>query len=185
MAHELPALPYAYDALEPHIDARTMEIHHGKHHNAYVTNLNKALDGTDLADKPLEDLLGDLGTVPDAIRNAVRNNGGGHYNHSLFWTSMGPGKGGEPTGTLADAINTTFGSFDEFVWGFVDGTPLINRPRSVKKIPAETERSAALSRDLKKRGMKFVGPTVCYAFMQAVGMVNDHVVGCFRHRELS
>ena len=114
MAHELPALPYALDALEPHIDARTMEVHHGKHHNAYVTNLNKALEGTDLADKPLEDLLRDLGIVPDAIRTAVRNNGGGHFNHSLFWTSMGPDKGGEPTGTLADAINTTFGSFDEF-----------------------------------------------------------------------
>ena len=114
MAHELPALPYAFDALEPHIDARTMEIHHGKHHNGYVTNLNKALDGTGLEDKPLEELLADLGSVPDDIRGAVRNNGGGHFNHSLFWTSMGPGKGGEPTGTLADAIKGSFGSFDEF-----------------------------------------------------------------------
>jgi len=115
MAHELPPLPYAYDALEPHIDARTMEIHHGKHHQAYINNLNKALEAhPDLAVRPVEDLLGDLRAIPDGIRTAVRNNGGGHANHSLFWTSMGPGKGGAPTGRLADAIGSTFGGFEDF-----------------------------------------------------------------------
>ncbi len=115
MAHELPALPYAHDALEPHIDARTMEIHHGKHHQGYVNNLNAALEGhADLAGKSVEDLIADLNAVPESIRGAVRNNGGGHANHSLFWTCMGPGAGGEPTGGLADAINSAFGSFDSF-----------------------------------------------------------------------
>ncbi|MEQ8417880.1 MAG: superoxide dismutase [Imperialibacter sp.] len=109
MAFELPALPYATNALEPHIDARTMEIHHGKHHNAYVTNLNKAIEGTDMAGKSLEELMKSHSNVP-----AVRNNGGGHWNHSLFWTVMGPGKGGKPSGALADAINAAFGSFDGF-----------------------------------------------------------------------
>ncbi|CAD5274528.1 MULTISPECIES: superoxide dismutase [Imperialibacter] len=109
MAFELPALPYATNALEPHIDARTMEIHHGKHHNAYVTNLNKAIEGTEMAGKSLEELLKSHSNVP-----AVRNNGGGHWNHSLFWTVMGPGKGGQPSGALADAINAAFGSFDGF-----------------------------------------------------------------------
>ena len=112
MAHELPKLPYAFDALEPHIDARTMEIHHGKHHNAYVTNLNAALDkAPELQSKSLEDLLRGIGTVPEAIRGAVRNNGGGHHNHSLFWTIMKKGGGGEPKGPLADAIKSAFGDF--------------------------------------------------------------------------
>jgi Fe-Mn family superoxide dismutase len=115
MAHTLPPLPYSTDALEPHIDAQTMEIHHGKHHNAYVTNLNAALEkAPELADKPLEDLLRDLNSVPDAIRTAVRNNGGGHYNHSQFWQTMGPNAGGAPTGALADAINSAFGDFEKF-----------------------------------------------------------------------
>jgi len=115
MAHELPALPYAFDALEPHIDARTMEIHHDKHHAAYVANLNKALEGhADLQAKSLIDLLSDLDSVPEGIRGAVRNNGGGHYNHSLFWTIMGPGGGGEPSGELGDAIASTFDSLDDF-----------------------------------------------------------------------
>jgi superoxide dismutase, Fe-Mn family len=116
MSFTLPALPYAHDALEPHIDKATMEIHHGKHHNAYVTNLNKALESApELAGKSLEDLLANnLAIVPDAIKAAVRNNGGGHYNHSLFWTILGPGAGGTPTGTLAAAIDSTFGSFDAF-----------------------------------------------------------------------
>jgi len=115
MAHELPALPYAFDALEPHIDARTMEIHHGKHHQAYVNNLNKALEGhADLQAKPIEDLLRNISTVPQDIRQAVINHGGGHANHSLFWKVMGPGGGGEPTGALADAISSTFGSFGTF-----------------------------------------------------------------------
>jgi Fe-Mn family superoxide dismutase len=115
MAHELPSLPYAFDALEPHIDARTMEIHHGKHHAAYVANLNKALEAEPkLAAKSLDALISDLGSVPDKIRPAVRNNGGGHWNHSFFWTLMGPKKGGAPKGPLADAISSAFGSFDKF-----------------------------------------------------------------------
>ncbi len=115
MAHELPALPYAYDALEPHIDAKTMEIHHGKHHAAYVNNLNKALEGhPDLQRKSITELMSELRTVPDSIRTAVRNNGGGHANRSLFWTIMSPAGGGEPDGDLADAINAACGSFDDF-----------------------------------------------------------------------
>ena len=115
MAYELPELPYSYDALEPHIDARTMEIHHGKHHNAYINNVNGALEGHDeLAAKTVEELVGDLASVPEAIQGAVRNNGGGHANHSLFWTVMSPDGGGEPTGELADAINAACGSFEGF-----------------------------------------------------------------------
>ena len=115
MAHELPALPYPYDALEPHIDARTMEIHHGKHHAAYVTNLNKALEGQSaLQQKSITELLDDLSAVPEAIRAAVRNNGGGHFNHSLFWKTMTKGGGGEPSGDLGSAIQSAFGSFDDF-----------------------------------------------------------------------
>lgn len=110
MAFELPALPYAYDALEPHIDKMTMEIHHDKHHQAYVDKLNGAVEGTDMEGLSLEDLIKNISKYP----MAVRNNGGGHYNHSLFWTMMGPGKGGEPSGDLADAINSAFGSFDDF-----------------------------------------------------------------------
>jgi Fe-Mn family superoxide dismutase len=116
MAFTLPALPYAHDALEPHIDKMTMEIHHGKHHNAYVTNLNKALESApDLASKSLEELLANnCAIVPDAIKTAVRNNGGGHINHSMFWQILGPGAGGNPVGNLAQAINGSFGSFDAF-----------------------------------------------------------------------
>lgn len=110
--HELPKLAYAFDALEPHIDARTMEIHHGKHHQAYVDNLNKALaQAPNLAGKSVEDLLRDFGAVPDAIKTAVRNHGGGHANHSLFWDVMGPGGGGEPDGDLGKAITGAFGGF--------------------------------------------------------------------------
>ena len=113
MAHELPELPYSHDALEPFIDTSTMEIHHGKHHNAYVTNLNNAISGNEsLESKSIIELISDLDSVPEEIRGAVRNNGGGHANHSLFWSIMGPGKGGEPSGALGDAINSTFGSFD-------------------------------------------------------------------------
>lgn len=115
MAHELPPLPYPADALEPHIDRQTMEIHHGRHHKAYVDNLNKALEGhPDLQAKSLEALLKDLGAVPDNIRTAVRNNGGGHWNHTFFWQIMAPNAGGAPGGALAQAIQATFGSFDEF-----------------------------------------------------------------------
>ncbi|MCP5520627.1 MAG: superoxide dismutase [Verrucomicrobiales bacterium] len=115
MAHELPSLPYDQAALEPHIDATTMGIHHGKHHAAYVANLNKAIAGnTALEAKSICELIADLASVPDAIRGAVRNNGGGHWNHSLFWKVIGPNAGGTPTGELASAINGAFGSFDAF-----------------------------------------------------------------------
>jgi Fe-Mn family superoxide dismutase len=115
MAFTLPALPYANDALEPHIDARTMEIHHTKHHQAYVNNLNAAIEkAPELASKSLDDLMRGINSVPEAVRTAVRNNGGGHWNHSLFWQLMGPGKGGEPTGKLADAIKSAFGDFNKF-----------------------------------------------------------------------
>jgi superoxide dismutase, Fe-Mn family len=114
-AHTLPALPYDTGALEPHIDAKTMEIHHGKHHQTYVTNLNTALDkAPDFKDKPLEELLAGLNKVPEAARTAVRNNGGGHWNHSLFWVLMAPKAGGEPSGALADAIKSSFGDFAKF-----------------------------------------------------------------------
>jgi Fe-Mn family superoxide dismutase len=114
MAHELPSLPYLKEALEPHIDATTMEIHHGRHHKAYVDNLNKAISGTPLESKSLEALISDLASVPDNIRGAVRNNGGGHWNHSFFWKIMAPGAGGAPTGRLAEDINAAFGSFADF-----------------------------------------------------------------------
>ncbi len=115
MAYTLPPLPYAYNALEPHIDARTMEIHHTKHHNAYITNVNKALEGqAALAAKSVEDLIRDLKAVPENVRTAVRNNGGGHANHSLFWTIMAPRAGGEPSGELAAAIGRDLGSFAAF-----------------------------------------------------------------------
>lgn len=109
MAFELPKLPYAYDALEPHIDARTMEIHHGKHHAGYTNNLNKAIEGSDLESKSIEDLMKAVGD-----NAAVRNNGGGYYNHSLFWTVMSPNGGGAPSGELAEAINAAYGSYDGF-----------------------------------------------------------------------
>jgi superoxide dismutase, Fe-Mn family len=115
MAFTLPALPYRKDALEPHIDARTMEIHHTKHHQAYVNNLNAAIEkAPELASKSLDDLMRGINSVPEAVRAAVRNNGGGHWNHSLFWQLMGSGKGGEPSGKLADAIKSSFGEFGKF-----------------------------------------------------------------------
>jgi len=115
MAHQVPPLPYAFDALEPHIDARTMEIHHDKHHAAYVSKLNDALAShPDLQKKTIEELLSDLNAVPENIRVAVNNNGGGHLNHSIFWHNMKPNGGGEPTGEIADGIKSTFGSFEEF-----------------------------------------------------------------------
>jgi Fe-Mn family superoxide dismutase len=114
MAFSVPDLPYAFDALEPHIDALTMEIHHDKHHATYVTNANAALEGTEWADTPVEELLKNLSALPADKQGPVRNNAGGHYNHSLFWESMGPDKGGEPSGALGDAISSTFGSFADF-----------------------------------------------------------------------
>jgi Fe-Mn family superoxide dismutase len=116
MAFELPALPYATDALEPHIDKQTMEIHHGKHHQAYVTNLNKALEGKPEASQSIEEIVKNISKFPAP----VRNNGGGHYNHSLFWEVIGPNKGGEPKGELAEAINAAFGSFADFKTKFAE-----------------------------------------------------------------
>ena len=125
MAYTLPQLPYAYDALEPHIDARTMEIHHTKHHQTYVDNANKALEGTEFADLPVEELIQKLDQLPADKKTALRNNAGGHANHSLFWQVMGQGKGGQsgtnqPSGELMDAINSAFGSFDAFKQKFED-----------------------------------------------------------------
>ncbi|CAM4275918.1 MULTISPECIES: superoxide dismutase [Listeria] len=121
MTYELPKLAYTYDALEPNFDKETMEIHYSKHHNTYVTKLNEALEGhDDLAAKSIEDLVADLNSVPENIRTAVRNNGGGHANHSFFWTILSPQGGGEPTGALADAINAEFGSFEEFKTQFAN-----------------------------------------------------------------
>ena len=112
MAHEVPPLPYAFDALEPHIDAKTMEIHHDKHHAAYVGKLNDAVSGTEWEDRPVEELLRDIQRVPEDIRGAVRNHGGGHANHTLFWEVMGPDGGGKPSGDVARAIDDAFGGFD-------------------------------------------------------------------------
>ena len=114
MAFEVPALPYAYDALEPHIDEATMRVHHDKHHQAYVDKANAALEGTEWADRPVEDVLTNLSSLPGDKQGPVRNNAGGHYNHSLFWKMMSPDGGGEPTGAIAEAITSTFGSFDAF-----------------------------------------------------------------------
>src|ERR1044071_7072128 len=116
MAHSLPPLPYDYNALEPHIDARTMEIHHGKHHQAYVTNLNAAIAGTDAEKMSIEDICKNI----SKFGAPVRNNGGGHYNHSMFWTIMAPNSGGTPAGELANAINAAFGSYDDFKTKFAD-----------------------------------------------------------------
>lgn len=120
MPYELPKLAYAYDALEPHIDARTMEIHHTKHHNGYVTKVNAALQGTEWADKPIEDVISNLDKLPADKQGAVRNNGGGHTNHALFWDILGPNGGGAPGGEVGAAIDATFGSFDDFKAQFAD-----------------------------------------------------------------
>ncbi|MEM9187323.1 MAG: superoxide dismutase, partial [Planctomycetota bacterium] len=120
MAYTLPDLPYAFDALEPHIDAATMEIHHDKHHNAYVTKLNAALEGAGVAEQSIEDLCKNLDSVPEGIRGGVRNNGGGHANHSLFWTVIGPGGGGAPSGELAAAIDADLGGYGKFKEDFTN-----------------------------------------------------------------
>ncbi|MGH3034690.1 MAG: superoxide dismutase [Gaiellaceae bacterium] len=120
MPYEVPPLPYDYAALEPHVDEQTMRVHHDKHHQAYVDKVNAALEGTEWADRPIEDVLTNLDAVPEDKRAAVRNNGGGHYNHSLFWEWMSPEGGGEPDGELADAIASAFGSFDDFKAKFKD-----------------------------------------------------------------
>ena len=120
MPYEVPPLPYDYNALEPHIDEATMKVHYDKHHQAYVDKVNAALEGTEWADKPIEDVIANLSQIPDDKRTAVRNNGGGHYNHSLFWEWMSPDGGGEPSGDLASAIESSFGSFSDFQGKFKD-----------------------------------------------------------------
>ena len=161
----LPPLPYAYDALEPHIDARTMEIHHDRHHAAYVANLNKAVaDYPDLGKQSVEDLLKDLGAVPEKIQTAVRNNGGGHFNHSLFWQMMKKNGGGEPTGNLARAIDTGFGNFGAFkdslskaalgqfgsgwAWLVLDGKQLKIEPTANQDTPLTSGRTPLLGLDV-------------------------------------
>lgn len=165
MAYSLPELPYAHDALEPHIDAATMQIHHSKHHNGYVTKVNAALEGhADLAAKSIDDLMRGLSSVPDAIRGAVQNNGGGHSNHSLFWTVMSPNGGGDPSGELAEAINGAFGSVsnfkDEFsnaaatrfgsgwAWLSVDGGKLIVESTPNQDTPLSAGRTPILGLDV-------------------------------------
>ncbi|MDP7205583.1 MAG: superoxide dismutase [Pirellulaceae bacterium] len=164
MAHELPELPYAHDALEPHIDGRTMEIHHGKHHAGYVAKLNAAVEGTELAESCVNTVIADLDSVPENIRGAVRNNGGGHSNHSLFWSIMGPDGGGEPAGALAEAINSCFGSLDGFqeafaqaaatrfgsgwAWLSVDGDGLIVESTANQDSPRMEGRTPILGLDV-------------------------------------
>lgn len=165
MAYTLPALPYDYNALEPHIDARTMEIHHTKHHQAYIDKANAALEGhADLASKSIEDLMRGLSSVPESIRSAIRNNGGGHANHSLFWTIMSPNGGGAPSGELGDAMNAKFGSFDDFkkefanaaatrfgsgwAWLSVDGGSLVLESTPNQDTPLSEGRTPILGLDV-------------------------------------
>ena len=165
MAYELPALPYDHNALEPHIDAQTMEIHHTKHHQTYITKLNGALEGhPDLANKAVDDLISDLASIPEDIRGAVRNNGGGHSNHTLFWQVMGPNGGGAPNGKVANAIDAAFGTFDTFkeqfsaagaarfgsgwVWLINDGGTLSIESSANQDSPIMEGRSAILGLDV-------------------------------------
>jgi superoxide dismutase, Fe-Mn family len=164
MAFEVPPLPYDYNALEPHIDEQTMRVHHDKHHQAYVDNANKALEGTEWADRPVESVLSGVDTLPDDKRTAVRNNAGGHANHSLFWEIMGPNGGGEPSGSLAAAIESTFGSLDElksqvndagikrfgsgWTWLVHDGTGLAVRSTANQDSPLMDSQSPLLGIDV-------------------------------------
>ena len=164
MAYSLPELPYPYDALEPHIDARTMEIHHTKHHQAYINKVNEAIRGTSWEEKTVEELVASLHEIPDEIRTLVRNHGGGHANHSLFWTIMSPNGGGEPGGALAEAINASFGSFDEFksefsaaaasrfgsgwAWLCVDGGTLVVESTANQDSPLSAGRTPILGIDV-------------------------------------
>jgi Fe-Mn family superoxide dismutase len=164
MAYELPKLPYAYDALEPHVDARTMEIHHTKHHQAYINNVNNAIAGSDLEKKSVEDLVASLSAVPENIRTAVRNNGGGHANHSLFWTVMAKGAGGKPSGDLAKAVDAAFGKFESFqeqftkaattrfgsgwAWLSVDGGKLVVESTANQDSPLSEGRTPILGLDV-------------------------------------
>ncbi len=197
---KLPPLPYAYDALEPHIDARTMEIHHDKHHAAYVANLNKAVaDHPDLVKKSIEDLLKNLSAVPENIRMTVRNNGGGHYNHSLFWLMMKPNGGGEPTGDLAKAIDADFGSFSAFkeqfikaamtqfgsgwAWLVLDGKQLKIEPAANQDTPLSAGRTPLLGVDVWEHAyyLKYQNKRADYvgAWFKVVNW--DFVAGRYAH----
>jgi Fe-Mn family superoxide dismutase len=169
MAHELPTLPYAFDALEPHIDAQTMQIHHGKHHQTYVTNLNNALAShPDLQSKSVEELCKGLSSLPQDIQTAVRNNGGGHWNHSMFWKWMAPNAGGAPTGKIADAITGSFGSFDAFKeqWGkagagrFGSGWVWLLKDGSKLSIASTPNQDNPLMDDAKEPGTPLLGNDV-------------------------
>ena len=167
MSHQLPNLPYSVDSLEPHIDARTMEIHHGKHHQTYINNLNGALDGTsELSGKSADELITDLSQVPEGIRNAVRNNGGGHSNHSFFWEVLSPSGGGLPTGSLHDAISSAFGSFDSFKEAFTKAALtrfgsgwawLIKQGDSVKVVSTPNQDSPLMEGIVEENGTPLIG----------------------------
>jgi Fe-Mn family superoxide dismutase len=152
MPYEVPPLPYDYDALEPHVDEATMRVHHDKHHQAYVDKVNAALEGTEWADRPIEDVIANLSQIPDDKRTAVRNNGGGHYNHSLFWEWMSRDGGGEPDGELASAIESAFGSFGDFQAKFKDagvnqfGSCTTARASPSSRRPTRTTRSPTARR---------------------------------------
>lgn len=167
MSHQLPNLPYSVDSLEPHIDARTMEIHHGKHHQTYINNLNGALDGnSELSGKSADELIADLSQVPEGIRNAVRNNGGGHSNHSFFWEVLSPSGGGLPTGSLNDAISSAFGSFDAFKEAFTKAALtrfgsgwawLIKQGDSVKVVSTPNQDSPLMEGVVEENGTPLIG----------------------------
>jgi Fe-Mn family superoxide dismutase len=167
MTHQLPNLPYSVEALEPHFDARTMEIHHGKHHQTYINNLNAALDGnSELAEKSVDELISDLSILPEGIRNAVRNNGGGHSNHSFFWNVLSPSGGGLPSGALNAAISSSFGSFDAFKDAFTKAALtrfgsgwawLIKQGDSVKVISTPNQDSPLMEGVVEENGVPLIG----------------------------
>ena len=181
MPFELPPLPYAFDALEPTIDAQTMEIHHDKHHGAYVTNLNAALEGTEFADRTIDQVIEDLEAIPEDKRTAVRNNGGGHLNHTLFWESMSPDGGGEPEGQLAEAISNEFGSFDEFKAPLRRLTTRIRAPRSSSpRAAAPTASGSGASLTTWRTSLRQAGPGRWPAPRRAVAAdrrVEQHLPG--------
>jgi Fe-Mn family superoxide dismutase len=188
MAYSLPQLPYAYDALEPHIDAKTMEIHHTKHHQAYIDKVNKALEGTEWDGKPIEEVLQNLEKMPSDKKTAIRNNGGGHYNHSLFWTIMAPESGGKPEGELLKAIESTFGTFEDFqkkfeetavgqfgsgwAWLFTDGGKLMLKGYPNQDSPMMEGKTPILGLDVWEHAyyLKYQNkrPDYCKAFWGVV-----------------
>ena len=177
MKFELPNLDYSKNALSPIMSEETLDLHHGKHHQTYVTNLNNLIEGTEHANKGLDEIV-------KSSSGGIFNNAAQVWNHTFYWDCLTPNGNGQPEGALLEAITEEFGSFDNYLWGFVNYKQIINKFKSVDEIPSKTELSDKISKDLKKRGMNFVGSTIIYAFMQAVGMVNDHQVDCFRYKEV-